>query len=119
MGNVGLVSTHWDVVETPIAETREEYLSVISWRLMIKRGARKYRPGNDYHSCHEMVIDLLRSQPTFVKIQEEMAFQRKPLSRTVVGEDVCRELRGNIKLEVETIKELEDEFAKGRCSRGC
>lgn len=115
MKNVGLVSTHWDAVPTTTAEDREAFLTAKSWSLMIAAGARIYRLKNDYHSCHLMSLDLLKAQPTFIKIQMEMAkeFGGKPLSRTEVGQDVYRELQERIADEQSKIKEMEEQLAKG------
>lgn len=114
MKNVGLVSTHWDTVPAIDAEDREAYLIANAWSIMIASGARIYRLHNDQDSSHNMAVDLLKAQPTFIKIQREMAkeFEAKPLSRTEVGEDVYRELQKRISTEQSNIRELEKQLTR-------
>jgi hypothetical protein len=115
MKNVGLVSTHWNTVPLQDGETRELYLIAKPWKLMRSTGARTYRIGDDYQSAYSMTVDLLKNQPSFIKIQKEMAeeFDGKPLSRTTAGETVCSELQKRMVNESNMIKSLKDRLSKG------
>lgn len=114
MANVGLVSTHWDVALKDEAMDREVDLTNADWSIMLKSGARVYRLFNDAESAQQMVVDMLRSQPKFIKIQTEMAreFGRKPLSETEAGKGVCNELMGRIDKEQADLHALEQFLAK-------
>ena len=114
MANVGLVSTHWDVALKDEAMDREVDLANADWSIMLKSGARMYRLFNDAESAQQMVVDMLRSQPKFIKIQTEMAreFGRKPLSETEAGKGVCNELMGRIDKEQADLHALEQFLAK-------
>jgi GTP-binding protein EngB required for normal cell division len=115
MKNVGLVSTHWDAVDKGVAEERQAFLMARPWDLMIRSGARMYQLDNRYETCSEMVVDLLKAQPSFLKIQKEMAkeFQHKPLSRTDVGKDVSRELEERIATEQTNILQTNELLSTG------
>lgn len=115
MLNVGLVSTHWDVALKNDAIDREADLVSTDWSLMLANGARKYRLSNDTDSAKQMVVDMLQSQPRFIKIQKEMAkeFGKKSLSETEAGKGVCKELLGRIEKEQADLHELEQCLAKG------
>jgi hypothetical protein len=81
---------------------------------MVASGAKMYRLRDDIQSGYEILAELLRTQPAFLKIQKEMAseFEGRPLARTAVGEQVCREIQERI-----THKKLIEAFKK-RLAKG-
>jgi hypothetical protein len=106
-----LVSTHRDKVDTEVAEKRKAFLVADPCDLMIQSGARIYQLDNRYKSCSEIAADILKAQPSFLKIQKEMAkeFQYQHLSRTDVGIDASQELEEQISNEqtnIQTTNEL-------------
>ncbi|KAL8669218.1 MAG: hypothetical protein Q9168_006189, partial [Polycauliona sp. 1 TL-2023] len=120
MPNVGLVSTHWDVVLKDDAIDREADLASTDWSIMLASGARKYRLYNDVNSAQRMMGDMLRSQPKFIQIQKEMAkeFGKKALSETEAGGMVYNELVDRIEKEKADLRALEQYLAKPPFAKG-
>lgn len=114
MANVGLVTTHWDIATRNDAIHREAHFVANSWTLMLANGARIYRLHNDPNSAQSMMVDMLEAQPSFIKIQKEMAseFQGKGLSRTEAGEGVYNELLDRISGEEKDAQNLKTQLAK-------
>lgn len=83
--------------------------------IMLANGARKYRLYNDADSTKQMVVDMLQSQPTFIKIQKGMAkeFGKNSLPETEAGRGVCNELLGRIEKAKADLHKLEQCLAKG------
>ena len=117
MSNVGLVTTKWNTVSKDVAEAREAELISPGgkWRPMILQGATTYRMDKNYETGYDLVRRLLRTDPLFIKLQQEMApeFEGKLLSKTAAGQTVLGDLNARTTNTRKTIKGLENVLATG------
>jgi hypothetical protein len=115
MKNLGLITTKWDTVSKSVGEGREDDLKGPNgpWRQMIVQGTTTYRMDRSYESGYNFVNQLLRTEPTVIKLQEEMAkeFQGKPLPQTEAGQAVLDDVKDRATKGREDIKDLEDLLA--------
>jgi GTP-binding protein EngB required for normal cell division len=113
MKNVGLITTKWDKVSTAVGEGRENDLKGPGgpWRPMILQGATTYRMDRSYQSGYDIVSQLLVKTPVFIKLQQEMAFDGKPLPKTQAGQTVLEDVKDRAAKVHEDVKDIEEVLA--------
>jgi hypothetical protein len=122
LDHVILCTAMWDLKEEQEGEfaSREEQLKSTFWANMIEAGARTARHSNTPQSAHEIVAKLVNLKSTVLRIQKEMADERKSLSQTSAGiegnKEVAR-LEEKQRKEMQRMREAEERARAANVAR--
>jgi hypothetical protein len=84
--SVGLVTTHWDEIQSPETGIRkEDELCEDYWKVLTEKGAKIGRFENTCSSAWK-IIDSLSLERRLLQIQNEMGVKKRPLSKTKAGQ---------------------------------
>lgn len=90
--NVVLATSMWDKVTQTEGEEREAELKSKFWRMMLVMGAKTARHHGTHDSAVEVARLLLKNDPFYLQLQEEMGELHMLLKDTKAGEKVWEDI---------------------------
>jgi len=90
--NVVLATSMWDKVTAAEGEEREAELKSKFWRVMLAMGAKTARHHGTHDSAVEVARLLLKNDPFYLQLQEEMGELHLLLKDTKAGEKVWEDI---------------------------
>jgi len=112
LGNVAIVTNMWSGVEPEVGDAREAELmgEDIFFKPVLEKGARMARHEGTVSSAEEIVRLLVNNQPLPLQIQTELVDERKDIVETSAGQELNRELNGQIRKHQEDIRVITEEM---------
>ena len=110
--NVVIVTNMWGGVEPEVGDAREAELmgEDIFFKPVLEKGARMARHENTIPSAEAIIRPLVDNQPLPLQIQTELVNERKDIVETSAGQELNRELNGQIRKHQEDIRVLTEEL---------
>jgi hypothetical protein len=110
--NVVIVTNMWGGVEPEVGEAREAELmgEEIFFKPVLDGGAKMARHENTVSSAERIIRLILNNDPLPLQIQRELFDEQKDILETSAGEELNRELTGQIKKHQEEIRVLAEEM---------
>lgn len=112
MKNVVIVTNMWGGVEPEVGNAREAELMTddIFFKPALDKGTRMARNDNTVPSAEAVIRLLVNSRPLPLQIQTELVTEHKDITDTSAGQEVNRELSGQIRKNREDIRDLTKEM---------
>ena len=112
LGNVVIVTNMWGEVEPEVGYAREAELrgEDVFFKPVIERGAQMARHENTISSAEAIVRLLVNNRPLPLQIQIELVDERKDIVETNAGQELNRELNGQIRKHKEDVRILTEEM---------
>lgn len=107
LGNVMLVTSHWNKVTRSEGSDRERQLRSDFWSYMLMRGSKLSRFHGDRDSARGLVSQILMNDPVVLALQREIIDQGLDLNKTEAGSYVGKGLgdrQDRYQSELRTIK---------------
>ena len=110
--NVVIVTNMWSGVEPEEGDAREAELmgEDIFFKPVLEKGARMARHGDTAPSAEAIIRLLVNNQPLPLQIQTELVDERKDIVETSAGQELNRELNGQIRKHEEEIRVITKEM---------
>jgi hypothetical protein len=110
--NVVIVTNMWGGVEPEVGEAREAELMEedIFFKPVLEKGAKMARHENTVPSAENIIHLVLNNHPLPLQIQRELFDEHKDILDTSAGEELNRELNGQIRKHQEDIRVLTEEM---------
>jgi hypothetical protein len=117
LSNVILTTTMWDSINPEVGAAREAELCSKDgpWAPLKTSGAMVRRYDNTEKTATAIVGELLQKSPVILKIQTEVAIEKRKLIRTEAGRSISEELTGLLKeipKKYEELSFLKEEFTE-------
>lgn len=90
--NVVLATSMWDKVTEAEGAQREKELKDKFWKLLLTFGAQSMRHDGTAASAKEVALSMLKNEPFYLQLQEEMGKQNLLLKDTKAGSKVMEEI---------------------------
>ena len=110
--NVVIVTNMWGDVDPEVGEAREAELmrEEIFFKPVLEQGARMARNENTTLSAEAIIRLLVENQPLPLQIQTELVDEHKDITETSAGQELNRELDGQIRKHHEEIRVITEEM---------
>jgi len=110
--NVVIVTNMWGGVEPGIGEAREAELAREDnfFKPVLESGARMARHENTLLSAQSIIRLLIDRDPLPLQIQKELVEERKDIVQTSAGQELNRELNGQLRKHQDDMRVLEEEM---------
>ena len=117
--NVIIVTTRWADVPLETGLKREEQLRSQDnlFRPALENGATLLRHDNTVKGTHDILEKLVNRQAEPVKIQTELVEERKDISETAAGAELCRQLEEQAGMFGREIEDLRREIRSALIAR--
>jgi len=114
--NVVIVTNMWDGVEPGVGEAREAELARENnfFKPALEKGAQMARHENTLVSAQTIVRLLIDKHPLPLQIQKELADEHKDIVETSAGQELNRELNGQIRKHQEDMRVVAEEMEQAR-----
>lgn len=112
LGNVVIVTNMWSGVEPEVGDAREAELmgEDIFFKPVLEKGTRMARHMDTAPSAEAIVRLLVGNQPMPLQIQTELVDEHKDIVETSAGQELNRELNGQIRKHQEDIRVITEEM---------
>ena len=112
LGNVVIVTNMWSGVEPEVGDAREAELmgEDIFFKPVLEKGARMARHDDTVPSAEAIIRLLVNNQPLPLQIQTELVDERKDIVETRAGQELNRELNGQIEKHQKEIRVITEEM---------
>lgn len=112
LGNVVIVTNMWSGVEPEVGNAREAELMEedIFFKPVLEKGARMARHEGTAPSAEAIIRLLVNNQPLPLQIQTELVDEHKDIVDTSAGQELNRELSGQIRKHHEDIRVITEEM---------
>ena len=110
--NVVIVTNMWSGVEPEVGDAREAELmgEDIFFKPVLEKGAQMARHEDTVPSAEAIIRLLINNRPLPLQIQTELVDERKDIVETSAGQELNRELNGQIRKHQEEIRVITEEM---------
>jgi len=109
--NVFIVTTMWKFVPEEVGATREAELRDKIFKPFLDNGAHLVRhyDGESVNSARDIVVQILKSDPTTLLIQQELGAGKK-VTETVAGSALNAEIKAQVDKQKETMEHMRQDM---------